>query len=149
MNGEDIMADVLLVYWSGTDNTKIMAEKIKEGIESTGQTVLFKSVDEVDESIVEDFDKIAFGCPSMGIEELEEEEFEPFFSSIEYMLEGKKVALFGSYGWGEGEWMESWVERTLDKGALVFKEQGLIINSTPSTKEEEDCNRFGREFAEY
>ncbi|MFA5560938.1 MAG: flavodoxin [Acholeplasmataceae bacterium] len=142
------MANVLVVYWSGTGNTEIMAEKIKEGLEAGGATVDLRSVDQVDPGEINDFDKIAFGCPSMGVEVLEEEEFEPFFAEVESQLQGKKVALFGSYGWGEGEWMEEWQTRTQDTGAELF-EQGLMINSTPSSEQEEECVEFGQRFAAF
>ena len=142
------MANVLLVYWSGTGNTEIMAEKIKEGLENAGETVDFRTVDAVDPSDVDAFEKIVFGCPSMGVEALEEDEFEPFFEEVETTLSGKKVALFGSYGWGEGEWMDAWEERVTDSGAQLFN-QGLRINSTPSSEEEEACVEFGEEFAKF
>lgn len=142
------MANVLVVYWSGTGNTEIMAEKIKEGLENAGETVDFRTVDQVDPSEVASFDKIAFGCPSMGVETLEEDEFDPFFTDVEGSLSGKKVALFGSYGWGEGEWMEAWTERTVATGALLY-DKGLMINSTPSSEEEETCVQFGEGFAKF
>jgi flavodoxin short chain len=142
------MANVLVVYWSGTGNTEIMAEKIKEGLENAGETVDFKTVDQVEPSDVAQYDKIAFGCPSMGVETLEEDEFEPFFENAEGMLSGKKVALFGSYGWGEGEWMDAWVERTNAAGANLY-DNGLRINSTPSSEEEDKCVEFGEGFAKF
>ncbi len=141
------MANVLLVYWSGTGNTEIMAEKIKEGLESAGATVDYRTVDEVDASEVSSYDKIAFGCPSMGVEVLEEDEFEPFFEAVEGDLSGKKVALFGSYGWGEGEWMDAWIERTNATGAALF--DTLKVNSTPSGDEEQACVEFGERFAKF
>lgn len=142
------MANVLVVYWSGTGNTEIMAEKIKEGLENAGETVDFKTVDQVEPGDVVNYDKIAFGCPSMGVETLEEDEFEPFYEALEGSLSGKKVALFGSYGWGEGEWMDAWIERTQQTGALLF-DNGLRINSTPSSEEEVKCVEFGEGFAKF
>ena len=142
------MADVLLVYWSGTGNTEIMAEKIKEGLESSGVSVDYRSVDAIETDEVSQFDKIVFGCPSMGVETLEEDEFEPFFEAVEGSLSGKKVALFGSYGWGEGEWMDAWEDRVKDAGAELF-ESGLKINSTPSSEEEDECVEFGQSFAKF
>jgi flavodoxin short chain len=142
------MANILLVYWSGTGNTEIMAEKIKEGLEQQGATVDFKTVDQVEPDDVSSYDKVVFGCPSMGVETLEEDEFEPFFEQVESLLSGKKVALFGSYGWGEGEWMDAWVERTQATGAQLF-DDGLRINSTPSSEEEEKCVQFGADFANF
>lgn len=142
------MANILLVYWSGTGNTEIMAEKIKEGLEGQGANVDFKTVDQVEPDDVSSYDKVVFGCPSMGVETLEEDEFEPFFEQVESLLSGKKVALFGSYGWGEGEWMDAWVERTQATGAQLF-DDGLRINSTPSSEEEEKCVQFGADFANF
>lgn len=142
------MANILLVFWSGTGNTEIMAEKIKEGLEGQGATVDFKTVDQVEPNDVSSYDKVVFGCPSMGVETLEEDEFEPFFEQVESLLSGKKVALFGSYGWGEGEWMDAWVERTQATGAQLF-DDGLRINSTPSSEEEEKCVQFGADFANF
>ena len=142
------MADILVVYWTGTGNTEIMAEKVREGIEKAGKTVDLRTVDAVDPSEVEGFEKVVFGCPSMGVEVLEEDEFEPFFEEAEQLISGKKVALFGSYGWGDGEWMDIWQERVLEKGAQLF-EKGLIVNTTPSSEEEEDCIAFGERFASF
>jgi flavodoxin I len=141
------MANVLLVYWSGTGNTEIMAEKIKEGLESAGATVDYRTVDQVEPSEISDYDKIVFGCPSMGVETLEEDEFDPFFEEVEGLLSGKKVLLFGSYGWGEGEWMDGWIERTNATGAVLF--EGFKVNSTPSSEEEEKCVELGVNFANF
>lgn len=142
------MKKAVVVYWSGTGNTEIMAEKIKEGLEEASYEVDLLEVYEALVDEVLEYDKIAFGCSSMGIEELEEEEFEPFFEEIESHLAGRKIALFGSYGWGDGEWMEYWEDRVNDQGAILF-EKGLIINSTPSTDEEEECLEFGKRFGEF
>lgn len=142
------MADVLLVYWTGTGNTEIMAEKIKEGLESSGLSVDYRTVDAVEADEVSGYEKLVFGCPSMGVEILEEDEFEPFFEEAEKLLAGKKVALFGSYGWGDGEWMDAWVDRVKDSGANLF-EPGFMINSTPSGEEEEECFEFGESFAKF
>jgi flavodoxin I len=141
------MADALVVYWSGTGNTEIMARKVAEGLESEGLSVDLKSVEEVSPTDVPAYSRVAFGCPSMGVEVLEEETFEPFFSEVESELGGVKVALFGSYGWGEGEWMDHWKERTEDTGADLF--DTLIVNEIPTEDDEEDCVRFGRNFASF
>lgn len=142
------MADILLVYWSGTGNTEIMAEKIKEGLEGAGASVDYKKVDEISPKEALKYDKIVFGCPSMGVELLEEDEFEPFFEEVENQLNGKKVALFGSYGWGEGEWMDEWINRINQSGAVLY-ETGLKVNSTPSSEEEVTCVQFGEGFAKF
>jgi len=142
------MEDVIIIYWTGTGNTEIMAEKIKEGLELKGINVKISEVYDVDFTEALTYNKLALGCPSMGIEELEEEEFEPFLANLEPFLANKKVAVFGSYGWGEGEWMEPFEERIINSGALLF-EKGLMINSTPSEYDEEDCVQYGKRFAEF
>lgn len=142
------MKKAIIVYWSGTGNTEIMADAIQEGLEIEGYDV--KNVEVYDTTVEEvlKYDKIALGCPSMGLEELEEEDFEPFMRKIELNLKNKKIALFGSYGWGEAEWMIPWEQRIIKAEALLF-EEGLTINSTPSSEEEEDCIGFGARFANF
>ena len=126
-----------VIYWSGTGNTEMMAKAIAEGAGAE----LF-SVSEFSGNIA-DYDRIAFGCSAMGAEVLEEDEFEPFFSSIEGSLSGKTIALFGSYGWGDGEWMRNWEERVKADGAVLFGDEGLIVNETPSDDDLEKCREFG------
>lgn len=130
-----------VIYWSGSGNTQQMAQAIAEGASAE----LF-SVSEFSGS-VNDYDRIAFGCPAMGAEVLEEDEFEPFFTSIEGSLSGKTIALFGSYGWGDGEWMRSWVERVISDGAEVLGGEGLIVNETPSEEDLIKCNELGKSLA--
>lgn len=142
------MSKVAVIYWTGSGNTEIMANKIGEGLAAGGAEVTVSAVGDFSESAVKEYDKLAFGCPSMGAEELEDTEFEPFFTAIEGDLSGKKVALFGSYDWGDGEWMETWGEQVKNDGADLFKE-GLIINLTPDDEGEEECFDYGKEFAAY
>ncbi|MDE6425488.1 MAG: flavodoxin [Ruminococcus sp.] len=130
-----------VIYWSGTGNTEMMAKDIAEGAGAE----LF-SVSEFSGNIA-DYDRIAFGCSAMGAEVLEEDEFEPFFSSIEGSLSGKTIALFGSYGWGDGEWMRNWEERVKADGAILFGDEGLIVNETPSDDDLEKCREFGENLA--
>ena len=137
-----------VIYWSGSGNTQAMAEAIAEGIKSAGTEVELLTVSEVSADQALKYEKIAFGCPSMGAEVLEESEFEPFFEDIENKLAGKKVALFGSYGWGDGQWMREWQERTEGKMAMLFDE-GLIINETPDGEGIETCKEFGKKFASF
>ena len=132
---------IAVIYWSGTGNTEMMAQAIAEG--SGGE--LFKVSDF--SGNLADYDKIAFGCPAMGAEVLEEEEFDPFFTGIENMLSGKDVALFGSYGWGDGEWMRNWEERTSASGAKLFGGEGLMVNETLTDDDMEKCRAFGADFA--
>ncbi|MBN3490809.1 flavodoxin [Acholeplasma equirhinis] len=138
---------ILVVYWTGTGNTEIMAEKIYEGIQSVGVDAELKLIDQVSPSDIDNYEKIAFGCPSMGIEELEPDEFLPWYEEIEPLLQDKLIALFGSYGWGEGEWMDAWHERVRALGLNLF-EEGIRISSTPSTKEQQMIFEFGQRFAQ-
>ena len=115
-----------VIYWSGTGNTEAMAQAVAEGAGVEAQTVSQFNGN------VEELDAIALGCPAMGAEVLEEDEFEPFFTSIEGKLSGKKVLLFGSYGWGDGEWMRSWQDRVTAAGAELVGGEGVIVNEAPS-----------------
>ena len=115
-----------VIYWSGTGNTEAMAKAAAEGANAE----LF-SVSEFSGNVA-DYDAIAFGCPAMGAEVLEEDEFEPFFTAAEGSLSGKKVLLFGSYGWGDGEWMRNWEERVKAAGAELVNGDGIIVNEAPS-----------------
>lgn len=142
------MANVLMVYWSGTGNTEMMAKKIEEGLIASGVTVETYIVDEIAPENIVNYEKILFGCPSMGVDELEETEFEPFFEEAEKLIQGKKIALFGSFGWGDGEWMDIWEERVISKGALLFN-KGLIANYTPNEDDEDACVKFGKDFAQF
>ena len=134
-----------VIYWSGTGNTAAMASAIAAGM---GEGTELYSVDQFTGDIAE-YDKIAFGCPAMGDEVLEEGEFDPFFSSIDGKLGGKKVALFGSYGWGDGQWMRDWVQRTNDANANIYTDEGLMINETPDEDGLAKCREFGKGFAAY
>ena len=127
-----------VIYWSGTGNTEQMAAAVAEGANAE----LF-SVSEFSGKL-SDYDRLAFGCSAMGAEELEESEFEPFFAEAESGLNGKKIALFGSYGWGDGEWMRSWVKRAEDDGAVIVGGEGLIANEAPSDDDLEKCRELGR-----
>ena len=126
-----------VIYWSGTGNTEMMAKAIAEGAGAE----LF-SVSDFSGNIA-NYDRIAFGCSAMGAEVLEEDEFEPFFTSIEGSLSGKTIALFGSYGWGDGEWMRNWEERVKEDGAVLIGDEGLIVNETPSDDDLAKCREFG------
>ncbi len=104
-------------------------------------------VSDVDAGQALSYPKLALGCPAMGAEVLEEAEFEPFFSQLEGRLSGKSLALFGSYGWGDGQWMRDWVQRTEQAGASVYQGQGLIVNETPDDDALAQCRDFGAGFA--
>ena len=135
------MSKTAVIYWTGTGNTEAMANAIASGIGDAD----VMPVSEADASAVAQYDKIAFGCPAMGDEVLEEDEFEPFFASIEGDLSGKTIALFGSYGWGDGEWMRNWEERAKNDGATLVGGEGLIVNETPDDEALEKCAALGAE----
>ncbi len=127
-----------VIYWSGTGNTEAMAKAIAEGANAELFTVSEFTGD------VESYDAIAFGCPAMGAEVLEESEFEPFFSSVESRLSGKSIAIFGSYGWGDGEWMRSWEERIKAQGVALVGGKGLTANEMPNADALEQCRELGK-----
>ena len=141
------MENIAIIYWSGTGNTKIMAEEIAKGITDGGANVELYDVTNFNGDISK-YNKLAFGCPSMGDEVLEECDFEPFFTSIENFLNGKKITLFGSYGWGDGQWMRNWKKRVEDKNSNLFND-GLIICGEPDDSGKLQCFEFGSEFAKY
>ena len=133
---------VKIVYWSGTGNTEAMAEAVAEGAKSAGAEVEVIPVAAADESVLT-ADVVLFGCPAMGNEELEEGEFEPFFSSVEGKLSGKKIGLSGSYEWAEGEWMRTWQARAEGDGAKLIAD-GLAVYSTPDDEGLEKCRELGK-----
>ncbi len=133
---------IAVIYWSGTGNTEAMAKAVAEGAGAELFSVSEFSGD------VADYDRLAFGCPAMGAENLEEGEFEPFFTDNESKLSGKKVALFGSYGWGDGEWMRQWADRVTADGAELVNGEGLIVNETPDDGALADCKALGAKLAE-
>ena len=136
------MSKIAIVYWSGTGNTEAMANAVAEGAKNAGGTVSLLTADAFTADMVGNFDAIAFGCPAMGAEVLEEDEFEPMFSACAPMLAGKAIALFGSYGWGDGEWMRSWEEDCRTKGANLVCDS-VICQETPDEEAEENCRRLG------
>lgn len=138
------MSNIAVIYWSMTGNTKAMAEAIAEGAKAD----LF-SVDQIDVEKALEYEKLALGCPAMGAEVLEEIEFEPFFTAMEGRLGGKSVGLFGSYGWGDGQWMRDWADRVNNAGGRLFRDEGLMINETPDDAGLETCRTYGAEFAAY
>lgn len=138
------MSKIAVVYWSGTGNTETMALAISQGVKEAGGEVQVFTSSEFDESMIENFDAIAFGCPSMGEEQLEESEFEPMFISCESKLQGMKIALFGSYGWGDGEWMRKWEETCSSDGALLVAEP-IICNEAPDDETIGICKALGKD----
>ena len=142
------MSKVAVVYWSGTGNTEIMANKVAEGAKAAGAEVEVFEAEGFSADKMDEFDAVAFGCPSMGCEELEDTIFEPLFASCESKLQGKKIALFGSYGWGDGEWMRDWAERMKNAGAVLLREEGIITNDAPEDDMLEELKAAGQELAQ-
>lgn len=138
---------IAVIYWSGTGNTEQMAELIAEGAKTAGAEVRIDTVGNWTTADALSYDRIAFGCPAMGSEQLEEVEFEPFYTDIENDLKGKKVLLFGSYSWADGEWMRSWEDRARDKGADIFDRDGYICFEAPDAEKQEELKKLGENFA--
>ena len=140
------MSKLAVIYWTGTGNTGAMAQAVADGAKSAGVEAELLTVSEISADAAAAYDKLALGCPAMGAEVLEEGEFEPFFTALEGRLAGRKVALFGSYGWGDGQWMREWQERTEKAGAVICAE-GLIVNEAPDEAGLESCRALGMRLA--
>jgi flavodoxin short chain len=139
------MNQVAIVYWSGTGNTEAMANCIADGVKEAGGEAVLLDPRAFNASRFSEFGVVAFGCPAMGNEVLEEMEFEPMFAGIESSLSGKKIALFGSYGWGDGQWMRDWCARCAS--ANLYDENGLMVNEAPDDAAQETCRELGRKLA--
>ena len=141
------MSKIAVVYWSGTGNTEAMANLVAEGATSAGAEAEVISCADFSADKAARCDAIAFGCPAMGSEVLEEMEFEPMFDSCKNSLGGKKVALFGSYGWGDGEWMRSW-EKNCDDAGVSLACDSIICQEAPDDDTLASCRAMGKTLAE-
>jgi len=141
------MDKVYVVYWTQSGNTQEMAEAVGKGIEAAGKTAEVVSVSDVSADVLKDMAGFALGCPAMGAEELEESEMEPFVAQVEAFANGKQIGLFGSYGWGDGEWMRTWTERMQKAGATVVGGEGVIANETPDEAAKAACEELGKKLA--
>ena len=140
------MKKIAVVYWSMTGNTKAMADAVVSGAQKAGAEVdLFEAAD-FNADKLDAYDAIGFGCPAMGAEVLEEEEFDPMFTACESKLSGKKIALFGSYDWGDGEWMRIWEQRCKDAGANLACDF-VICNLEPDSEGIAACEALGAALA--
>ena len=140
------MSKVAVVYWSSTGNTEAMANAVAGGIKEKGGEAVLHTCEDFDGSKVAEYDAIAFGCPAMGDEVLEDTEFEPMFDGCKDVLKGKNIALIGSYGWGDGEWMRNWEETCLGDGA-VFAGESVICNEAPDDEADAACIALGKKLA--
>lgn len=141
------MSKIVVAYWSQTGNTEAMANAIGEGIAAAGVEAQVVSVSDIAAAQLENEPVFALGCPAMGAEVLEEDEMEPFVAEVEKFAAGKKIAIFGSYGWGDGEWMRDWEERMTNAGATLIGGEGLIINEMPDADGITKCVEFGKSIA--
>ncbi len=137
------MRKIAVVYWSGTGNTEQMAGFVAQGVTAAGGEAQLFTAAEFGPEQMDQFDAIAFGCPAMGAEQLEEGEFEPMFTACEPKLSGKTIALFGSYDWGDGEWMRTWQDQCAADGALLACD-GVICNNAPDQEAEAACQALGQ-----
>ena len=144
--GNQFMNKIAVIYWSGTGNTEEMANAIAEGGKTAASDVALMEVSSFSDNQVEQFDAFAFGCPAMGNEVLEEFEFEPMFEACESKLGSKPVAIFGSYGWGDGEWMREWEARCKNQNINLIAE-GLMYQGSPDDDCLEACRNLGKQLS--
>ena len=140
------MRKMAVVFWSGTGNTQTMAEAVADGAKEKGADVSLIEAGSFDADMAAGYESIAFGCPAMGDEVLEEDEFEPMFAAVEGSLEGKKVGLFGSYGWGDGQWMRDWEDRCRNAG-IVLAADSVTANDAPDDDAISACKELGAALA--
>ena len=141
------MDKIYVVFWTQSGNTQAMAQAVAEGITAAGKTPELVFVSEIPADALKDEAAFALGCPAMGAEVLEESEMEPFVMAVETFAKGKTIALFGSYGWGDGQWMRDWTERMQSAGAEIVGGEGLICNETPDEEALEECRELGKQLA--
>lgn len=141
------MDKIQVVYWSQSGNTEAMAEAIGKGIIDAGKEANVVHVGNASIEELKQASVFAIGCPAMGAEVLEEMEMEPFVTEVEGFAVGKTIALFGSYGWGDGQWMTDWVDRMNAAGANVINGEGLICKDAPDEDAVAECERLGKQLA--
>ena len=141
------MSKTAIIYWSSTGNTEAMAEAILSGAKEVNPETAYFTVSEISADQAAEYDTLILGCPAMGAEVLEEDEFEPFFTELEGKLAGKNVALFGSYGWGDGEWMRNWVEQMEGAGATVVGGEDTICQEAPDAGAQDELKAMGKQLA--
>ncbi len=138
------MSKVKVVYWSGSGNTEAMANAVADGVREAGAEAEVVTFDSISPSDLSADTAIAMGCPAMGAEVLEESVVEPFIATFEGQCAGKKLGLFGSYGWGDGQWMRDWVDRMTAGGATVVGGEGVMANNAPDDDAIAACKDLGR-----
>ena len=141
------MKKTAVIYWSGTGNTEAMANTVAEGMRQAGAECSVLASADVTADTVAALEAVALGCPAMGAEELEETEFAPMFDGIKSALAGKAVALFGSYGWGDGEWMRTWEEDCASAGIRLAADS-VTCCEAPDDAALEACRALGKALTE-
>ena len=142
------MDKVYIIFWTQGGNTGAMASAIGDGVKTAGKEPVFLSPSEANISELSGLNGFAMGCPAMGCEVLEETEMEPFVSEVESIIKEKKIVLFGSYGWGDGQWMRDWEERMKSAGAIIIGGEGIIAHEMPQDADIERCKDIGKQLAE-
>lgn len=138
------MDKTYVVYWSQTGNTEVMAEAVSQGIRESGKEAETLTVSQITADTLKEAQAFALGCPAMGDEVLEESEMEPFMEQLDPMISGKQIGLFGSYGWGDGQWMREWQDRVMADGAVVAGGEGIIAQEMPDEDVLAACRNLGR-----
>lgn len=138
------MDKIYVVYWSQTGNTEVMAEAIGQGIRESGREAETLTVSQITADTLKEAQAFALGCPAMGDEVLEESEMEPFMEQLDPMISGKQIGLFGSYGWGDGQWMREWQDRVMADGAVVAGGEGVIAQEMPDEDVLAACCNLGK-----
>lgn len=141
------MDKVYVIYWTQSGNTQAMAEAVGKGITDAGKEAVVVPVGTVSVEDLKDAAGFALGCPAMGAEVLEESEMEPFVCEVEAIASGKTIGLFGSYGWGDGQWMRDWVDRMNGSGAKVLNGEGVICQEVPDEAALAECESLGKQLA--
>ncbi len=141
------MDKVIVAYWSQTGNTAAMAAAVGEGITEAGKEAVVTDISSVSMDDLKEASAFALRMPAMGAEVLEEGEMEPFVTEVEALAAGKKIGLFGSYGWGDGQWMRDWEDRMKAAGATVVGGEGVICQETPDDDALANCKALGKELA--
>ena len=140
------MNKIAVVFWTGTGNTELMANEVAAGAREAGAEVSVFNTSAFKVESANEYDKFALGCPAMGAEELEDSEFQPMYDQLKKLISGKKVVLFGSYGWGGGEWMNPWKEDAAAAG-LVLADDPLAIENAPDDDGKSKCHELGKVLA--
>ncbi len=143
------MSKIYVVYWSGTGNTQVMAEALRDGVVAGGAECVLQTVSEANIDDLKNASTFALGCSSQGAEVLEETEMEPFVTELEGSVSGKNIVLFGSYGWGDGEWMRNWVDRMKAAGANIVGGEGIIANESPNDSAKDELFATGKQLASF